>query len=189
MRHIPLVLTLIRIAASPVLVWLLVKARYREALALALVAGVTDWFDGYAARKLGVSGRIGVILDPLADKLMLVTLFCALAWLQLVPAWMFALVMGRDLVIVIGALLLRIFRSYTRFLPSTLGKVSTFFQIVLVLLVLVEAAFPYRFVRWLAVLALILSALVTALSGIDYVRRGIQMTRRRHSASAATISK
>lgn len=184
MRQIPLLLTLIRVAASPFLVWLLISQRYREALLLTLLAGVTDWFDGFAARKLGVSGKLGVVLDPLADKLMLVTLFCALAWMQLIPWWMLALVMGRDFVIVIGAVLLRIFRGYKRFLPSTLGKVSTFFQIILVLLVLLTAAFPYRFLEWLSLLALALSALFTVLSWIEYVHRGIQMTRRRYSVAS-----
>ena len=185
MRQIPFALTLIRILSSPVLVWLLITDRFREALALTLVAGVTDWFDGFAARKLGVSGPVGTILDPLADKFMLVTLFFALAWVRLLPLWMLLIVMGRDVVIVTGAILLRIFRGYRRFLPSLIGKVSTFFQIVLVLLVLTNAAYPSRFLYWLTELALALSALFTMLSWADYVRRGIQMTRRRYTPAAS----
>jgi cardiolipin synthase len=179
LRQLPNLLTLIRLFASPFLAWLLLRGRFREALGLVLVAGVTDWLDGYSARKLRISDKVGVFLDPLADKVMLVTLFVVLAAIHLISGWMLALVLGRDLVIVSGAGLLRAFRGYHRFLPSTLGKVSTFFQIVLVFLVLTRAAYPSRFLELLETLAVVLCALFTALSGADYVRRGIEMTRRR----------
>jgi cardiolipin synthase len=88
---------------------------------------------------------------------------------------MLLLALIRDLVIVIGALLLRVFRNIRKFLPSMLGKVSTFFQIMLVLMVLLDAAFPEPVFRLLRVAALILAALFTILSGLDYIRRGIAM--------------
>ena len=144
---------------------------------LALPASRIGWTD-YAARKLGVTGKLGIILDPLADKLMLVTLFFALAFARLIPVWLLILVMGRDLVIVIGALLVRTYRNIRRFPPSTLGKVSTFFQIVFVLLVLMHAAASYAFIYWLQSLALLLTTLFTTLSGIGYVRLGIRMAKR-----------
>jgi cardiolipin synthase (CMP-forming) len=178
LRQLPNLLTLIRLFASPVLAFLLFRNRFKEALAVVLVAGVTDWLDGFTARKLGINNTAGVFLDPMADKIMLVTLFVVLAAIHLISGWMLALVLGRDLVIVSGAGLLRAFRGYHRFLPSILGKVSTFFQIVLVFLVLTRAAYPYRFLLWLETLAILLCALFTALSGLDYVRRGIEMTRR-----------
>jgi cardiolipin synthase len=147
-------------------------------LVLVAIAGVTDWFDGYTARLLGVTGKLGVILDPLADKAMLVTLFLALGYLSVVPLWMLALAIGRDLVIVSGALLLRIFRNRRRFKPSTLGKISTFFQITFVLLVLIHAAAPdLRPLLWLEDLALALTGIFTAISGLDYIRIGVSMAR------------
>ena len=144
-----------------------------------LLAGLTDWFDGFAARRLGVSGKVGVVLDPLADKTLLVTLFFALAAAGLVSRWLFSLVMGRDLVIVIGAVLLRTFRGIRQFLPSALGKVSTFFQITFVLMVLLFQAFPHRLLWWVESLALILTSLFTTLSGLDYVRLGLRLARQR----------
>jgi cardiolipin synthase len=177
LRYVPNALTLVRLLASPLLVWLVLAARFRQALLLVLIAGLTDWLDGYSARKLNVSGRSGELLDPLADKTMLVALFLVLGWVGLAPVWVVALAMGRDLVIVIGALLLRLFRGYHRFRPSMLGKVSTFFQIVFVLLVLIYAALPLVWVYWLMRLALVLTAVFTAASGLDYVRRGIVMAR------------
>lgn len=175
MRQLPHLLTLLRVAAAPFLVWLLLEFRFREALATALVAGLTDWFDGFAARRLHVSGRIGVILDPLADKALLVTLFLTIGYIRLVPHWLIYLVIGRDVMIVAGALALRLLRGIRKFLPSPLGKTSTFFQILLVLLVLVHASFRYEILLWLQNIALFLCALFTALSGLDYIRKGVQM--------------
>ncbi len=160
------------------LVWLIVQSSFEAALCIVVLAGVTDWFDGYAARKLGVMGKLGTILDPMADKLMLVTLFFALAYVRLIPLWLLVLVMGRDVVIVTGALLVRIFRGIRKFTPSTIGKVSTFFQIVFVLLVLLYAAAPFGFFHLLEILALILTTLFTTLSGAGYIRLGIRMARR-----------
>jgi cardiolipin synthase len=177
LRHVPNFITILRLIAAPIAAWLLMVDRYSEALAVIIVAGLTDWFDGYAARKLNASGKTGVILDPLADKVLLVVLFIALAIVHLIPLWMLLLAIIRDLVIVIGAGLLRIFRNIRKFLPSFLGKVSTFFQIMLVLMVLLDAAFPNDFFYLLRVSALVLSALFTALSGLDYIRQGIQMAR------------
>ena len=154
------------------------RTQYRSALALVLFAGLTDWFDGFAARRLKAADKLGVVLDPLADKILLVTLFVVLGLLRLIPIWMFCLVIGRDLVIVIGALLVRLLRGVTRLIPTLLGKVSTFFQIVLVLLVLCHLAFPLKLLLWLQNIGLVLCALFTVASGFQYVHRGIQMARR-----------
>ena len=136
LRWVPDAFTVARFFASPLLAWLLLRREFRLGLALVAVAGMTDWLDGFLARKLGVTGKVGAVLDPLADKTLLVTLFLALGILRLVPMWMLGLAIGRDLIIVSGSLLLRIFRNRRRFVPTMLGKISTFFQIAFVLLVL-----------------------------------------------------
>ncbi len=177
MRWVPDALTITRFAASPVLAWMLVKGEFRIALAVVLFAGLTDWFDGYTARLLGVTGKMGALLDPLADKTLLVTLFLSLGLLRMIPLWAFALTIGRDLIIVGGSVLLRIFRNRRKFVPSIPGKISTFFQIVYVLLVLIRSAFFYQWLLWLETSALILTAIFTTISGADYIHRGIVMTR------------
>jgi cardiolipin synthase len=177
-RWVPNAFTFARFVASPLLAWLLLKHEFRLSLLLVAFAGVTDWLDGYSARKLGVIGKMGVLLDPLADKALLVTLFLALGVVRLVPLWMLGLAIGRDLVIVFGSVLLRIFRNRRRFIPTILGKISTFFQIVFVLLVLIRAAVPATtFLWWLETTALLLTAFFTFTSGLDYVAKGISMTR------------
>ncbi|MGH9622706.1 MAG: CDP-alcohol phosphatidyltransferase family protein, partial [Bryobacteraceae bacterium] len=75
MRYLPNVLTSLRFAAAPFIAWLLVVQDFRPALGVVLFAGVTDWLDGFTARRLGVTGKTGAILDPLADKSLLVLLF------------------------------------------------------------------------------------------------------------------
>ncbi len=177
LRQIPNLITSLRLICSPILVWLLIESKFKAALALVLFAGLTDWFDGFAARHVGVSGRLGTILDPLADKTMLVALFLTMGVLGLIPAWLFALVIVRDLVIVTGSALLRIFRNIRKFVPSLLGKVSTFFQIVFVLLVLLDAAFPDELLLVLKTIALVCAAVFTFVSGFGYVRLGIRLAR------------
>ncbi len=179
LRLLPHAITLLRLFAAPVIAWLIVQRRFREAVALVLLAGMTDWLDGFAARKLKISGKLGVVLDPIADKVLLVTLFFALTAVGLIQFWLFCLVMGRDLVIVTGALLLRRFRGIREFTPSMLGKESTFFQIVFVFLVLLWASLPIEFLLWLRIMAFWVTALFTAASGVDYVRLGIRLTARK----------
>lgn len=158
--------------------WLLFAGLYREALYLLLFAGASDWLDGFAARKMGTTADpLGVVLDPLADKVLMIAVFVTLGFLRLIPWWLFLSVIARDLVIVLGALLLRALRNRREFLPSILGKVSTFFQILLALLAVVYAAYPYEAVEIWKVTGVILTAIFTLLSGLDYIRQGIQMTR------------
>lgn len=177
MLRLPNLISLARLVAAPLVAWLLYGGRFRIALFVLLVAGLTDWLDGYSARKLGLTNRIGVVLDPMADKVLLVVVFVSLGFLGLIPFWLFVLVVGRDLVIVTGAILLRLLRNRREFVPSLFGKVSTFFQIVLALLAVVLAAFPFRMIEVLEITGVILAAIFTLLSGIDYVRQGIEMAR------------
>lgn len=157
--------------------WAIITGHLYLAVAVVGFAGVTDWLDGYTARVFKASGAFGLIFDPLADKILLVFLFAALTYAGLIPVWFLALAFGRDLVIVTGALLLRIYRGVRRFPPKILGKVSTFFQIVYALLSLLRAAFAVKVFLWLDLLALCLAAVFTAASGLDYVLVGIKLAK------------
>lgn len=177
MRHLPHALSLLRLVSAPFLGWLILETRFPEALALVCFAGLTDWLDGFIARRFGVTGKVGVVLDPLADKIMLVTLFFASAYVRIIPVWLLILVMVRDLVIVVGALLIRVLREVRQFLPSELGKVSTFFQIAFILAVLMRAVFSSVFLLYLEKIGLFFTTVFTVLSGIGYVRYGVHMVR------------
>lgn len=178
LRRLPNVLTFTRLLSAPVLAWLILRSRFREALMLAVVAGISDWLDGVAARRLGTSGHLGVVLDPLADKVLLVTLFFVLTAVGLIPVWLTALVFGRDVMIVVGAWLLRWLRGPRQFLPSMLGKISTFFQIMLILAVLLYAVFAGELLHVLKSAGIVVTTIFTGLSGADYVRRGWRMAAR-----------
>lgn len=175
MRWLPDAITIVRLLSAPLLAWLILQARFAEALVVIVLAGISDWLDGFAARRFGTSGQLGVVLDPLADKILLVTLFIVLTAVRLLPTWLLLLVLGRDVVIVLGALVLRLLRGPQQFLPSLLGKISTFFQIMLVLHVLLYAVFPHEVFSLLRSAAIVLTALFTGLSGVDYIKRGWQM--------------
>jgi len=132
-RFLPNLLSLARLAIAPYLFWLLWRGHFRLALAAILVAAVTDGLDGYLARRLRVSSRIGEILDPIADKVLLSGAFVAL-WLEgSVDAWLAAIIFGRDALILGAAgVALLLSKSPRRFPPSIWGKLSTIAQVALV---------------------------------------------------------
>lgn len=167
-RDLPNLITVMRLLLVAPLVWYLVMERYGAALVLAIVAGASDALDGYLAKRYGWSSRLGGILDPIADKLLLVSGFIMLGLSGLLPVWLVALVMLRDLVIVVGAALYHWLVARLEPAPSVISKINTTIQIVLLLAVLlaqVFPAFPGAMVYWL----IWLTALSTATSGLHYV--------------------
>jgi cardiolipin synthase len=169
--------------AAPVVAWLAARQRFDLVLMVLIPAALTDWLDGYAARRLGVSGELGAYLDPAADKILLVVSFVSLGFVGQIPMWLVWLVLGRDVVIVTGIVLLWWLRDRKDFPPLLSGKISTFFQIVTVLVVLLAAVFHIHSVTILRQIGIILTALFTAFSGINYVRRGIAMSSREAASS------
>src|SRR5688572_24109147 len=103
MRHIPNLLTLLRMLLTVPLAWLLRDGRFDTALIVALVAGFTDALDGFLAKRFSWQSRLGGLIDPVADKLLLVACFVGLAQVDALPWWLAAVVIGRDAVIVSGA--------------------------------------------------------------------------------------
>ena len=168
LQDLPNVITLLRILAVVPLVWLLVSDRYSAALWLAFFAGLSDAVDGYLAKRYGWVTRIGGILDPLADKFLLVSCVIVLAMKGHLPVWLLWLVLGRDLMIVGGAAAYNsLIQRVEHAEPSLLSKLNTFLQIALVLLVLVELANGWG-LAWVWPLVLI-TALTTVASGVHYV--------------------
>jgi cardiolipin synthase len=173
-----------RLLSAPLAGWLVLDHRFDLALVVTFLAAASDWLDGWAARHIDQGqSELGTVLDPIADKAFLITLFLCCGPAGLIPIWLVVLVLGRDLVIVAGSLLIVWRRGRAKFLPLPVGKVSTFFQILSVLMVLVYAvggsllagATP----QLVKNLALAQTAFFTALSGAAYVRRGIEIARGR----------
>lgn len=175
---VPNILTLFRIACVPVFAALTVGHRTRDAFIVFLVAGTTDVLDGFVARTWHQRSRAGLVLDPAADKLMMTTAFVLLSFRSLavpnaLPVWLAAVSIGRDVAIVLAALLLSRLRGVKTFPPSTLGKASTICQVLMIWLVLVANVLgveaPNLF--WVYVLSLALAVVSAADYGAKILRR------------------
>jgi len=167
-RDIPNILTILRILLVAPIVVLMLKERYATAMALFAVAGISDGLDGYLAKRNGWVTRLGSFLDPLADKILLVCCYVTLGWNGLLPVWIVALVLGRDVVISAGALAFRMLIGRFDAEPTMLSKTNTFAQIVLVLLVVFDQLFEWS-ARDLVDPMIYLVALTTLSSGVGYV--------------------
>jgi cardiolipin synthase len=177
MRHIPNALCFLRMLLVLPVAWLLVTDNYRLTLAMFAFAAATDGLDGYLAKRFGWTSELGKIIDPLADKILLVAL-------GLVPLWLAVAAVGRDVIITVGAITYKSLYGYGELQgrPTAVSKLNTLCQILYLLLVV--AARAYDFTPQIAIT--LLGALVfvtTVVSGLDYVitysRRAIEVSRRR----------
>lgn len=167
---IPNAITIGRMVMALPLLWLLMSGFYQEALWLALLAGSSDALDGFIAKRFGWRSVLGGILDPIADKLLLTVCFFGLWWSKTLPTWLVAVVLGRDVVILLGAYVWwRLIGSFKP-APSGLSKATTLAQIALIALVLAHLAGFDILQSWVPPLMLATAA-ITLVSGADYVYR------------------
>ena len=158
------------------LLWWLRQGEYRPALAIALIAGLSDGIDGWLAKRYGWRTRLGGLLDPIADKVLLDGSFVGLWLADATPLWLLLLVLGRDVVIVAGASAYHFLIGPLKGQPTQLGKFTTVAQIALVLALLCELAWPWLPANTATVAIWIVAALTLA-SGLDYVIRWSLKTR------------
>lgn len=169
---IPNFLTLLRIGAIPIFLILLTDGRYTEALLVFALAGVTDSLDGAIARLTDTRTTLGSYIDPLADKMLLVSSFLILTFLGFIPHWLAILVISRDVIILIGFLVLFMItgRSIT-IRPTFIGKACTFFQLLTVTQTLVALHDPAWRLPLVWYSTLVLTGAATAISGLQYLVR------------------
>jgi cardiolipin synthase len=139
-HHLPNLITLSRVALVPVLILLLHERRYGAALAVFVVAGVSDALDGFLAKRWQVQSQFGAVLDPVADKLLLVTAYVMLTFSGHLPFWLTLTVVSRDVLIVGGYLLYTSHAGPVHMRPSVLSKLNTLLQLALVALLLAKQA-------------------------------------------------
>ncbi len=183
-RHIPNALTVLRLLLVPPIAWAILHGEYRVAFWLFFLAGFSDGLDGFLARWFGWQSRLGALLDPIADKSLMIVAFYCISWQGLIPWWLFAAVLARDLVILGGALAYQFVTRALRMEPLLVGKLNTLLQILLVLAVLTHVAYgvlPPPLLRIL-VLAMLASTLV---SGVTYVWVWSRKAVAHHRRSAA----
>lgn len=182
-RHLPNLITVLRIVLVCPLFWLICEGRHGAALVVALVAGISDALDGFIAKRYGWQSRLGGMLDPIADKLLLVASFVALVLIGSLPLWLLLIVIGRDVVIVCGAIAYHYLIGTFAAAPSRLSKLTTLVQILCVLMELLRLSFmPDLAGRDVIHVA---TAALTVLSGLHYVlawsARARQTLRRREN--------
>ncbi len=142
LKQLPNMLTTLRLLLALPICWLLVQQNFAAVLWLAFFAGLSDGIDGWLARLLNAHSRYGEIVDPLADKALLTGAFLSLAVIGLIPIWLAIIVLLRDLIIIVGALLYHWNFGRYDMAPSFWGKLSTLFQIVFTLLVIAQQVWP-----------------------------------------------
>jgi len=168
---VPNLLTLSRILLTPLLIWFLVERKLNQALVVFFIAGITDGLDGLIARLYHQKSRLGAILDPLADKLLLVSSLLILGRIGLIPAWLVVVAVARDVVIVTGTTVLLVLRYQVKIRPTFLGKLTTLMQLLAVLLALSSSLVMVA--AWIHSLVFAVTAVICVASGLQYVRKGI----------------
>ncbi len=175
---VPNMLTVLRMVLIPVFVTMLFYQRFVVALAVFVCAGLTDGLDGLLARRFNQRSQLGTVLDPIADKLMMVTAFIVLSMRGIfpspvpshlpVPFWVTVTVISRDVFIIVGAAAINIMTGFRGFRPSWLGKVNTTVQIGAIAAIMFAASVPYYTGYYLpTVYATVF--ILAILSGLHYI--------------------
>ncbi|MGB7024361.1 MAG: CDP-alcohol phosphatidyltransferase family protein [Candidatus Acidiferrales bacterium] len=165
---VPNQLTFLRLGFLPFFIIAIRYNRYDWALALLIVAGLSDGLDGLLARKLNQKTQLGSFLDPIADKLLLSSSYFMLALKGKIAWWLAILVLGRDVLILVACAVILLVVGYMTFPPSIFGKLNTTFQVLLVLVVILSALVQHPALQVSRVLLIYLVAAFTIISGFHY---------------------
>ncbi len=168
------IITVGRVLLVPIIIWALLAEQPIFAFVAFVIAGLSDAVDGIVARALDQQSEFGTILDPIADKLMLVSVFIVLAYLGHLPLWLTILVVSRDLIIVFGVMLAFVLEKDVKIKPLWVSKVNTLLQIVLAALVLGVLGFEYPLPTTQTTLEYV-TGLLTAASAMAYIVQGLAL--------------
>jgi len=181
---VPNQITFLRLGFLPFFLILIAYDRYRWALLVLVVAGLSDGIDGLLARKLNQRSALGAYLDPIADKLLLSSSFIILAFEKQLAWWLTILVLSRDVLILIVAVVILLVSGYRPFPPSIYGKLTTAAEIILVFLVVLGAAYPNYHVAFLNSVLIYAVTTLSIVSGFHY-----SFTTARHLSSSTPEAK
>ncbi|MDC0586778.1 CDP-alcohol phosphatidyltransferase family protein [Gammaproteobacteria bacterium] len=166
LSFIPNFICIVRIMLIIPIVFLLWNQDYLLSLLLIAIAGLSDFLDGFLAKRNNWRSELGAMLDPTADKLLLVSLFITLYKMNLIPYWLTVSVIMRDAMIIFGLSLYRYFIGKPKLVPSQISKVNTFIQIIFVLLVIAGEIFEILFIPTVIFGSTVF--VTSILSGLDY---------------------
>jgi cardiolipin synthase (CMP-forming) len=168
-KHLPNLLTGLRLASAPAVALLLIGGNDRAALGIFALAGLSDAADGFLAKRFGFATRFGRYLDPAADKLLMLASFLTLTMLGIAPLWLTAIVIGRDLAIILGVIVIVLLELPIPVSPLFVGKVSTACQIGYVAFALVLLSAGLDWPIWLHGAAIV-TAVATIVSWLGYAQ-------------------
>jgi cardiolipin synthase len=166
--NLPNLITLGRLIASPLAVYLILNSIWAPAFWVFVLAGLSDAVDGFIAKRFGAQTFVGGYLDPLADKTLLVSVFVVMGYMGHLPAWLVILVVFRDVLIIGGALLVHTLTGSLRMQPLMVSKLNTVMQFILPAYVLAQLGLGAN-EHWVSVALTVLVAITTTWSGAAYV--------------------
>jgi len=188
LSSLPNLICVLRMLLAVPVVWTLVHDLFGWTLLLFVIAAISDGLDGYLAKRFGWTSATGKVLDPVADKLLLVSVFVTLTLLGLVPVWLTATVAFRDVLIGTGAAVYKWLFGPIDGRPTWPSKLNTLVQICYVIVVVASAAAPVVPGSWVIAFGAT-TFVTTVVSGADYtmtyIRRAIEVSRTRRPASAS----
>ena len=157
----------------PLFVIFIINKHFGWALVTFVIAGITDGIDGLIARITRQRTELGAYLDPIADKLLLFSAFITLAIIEVIPSWLVVIVITRDVIILVGFLVMLLTNYHPKINPSFLSKMTTAFQILTVVLVLFTGYYPVF--KQISMIAIYGTAVMTVLSGAHYIYIGTRI--------------
>jgi cardiolipin synthase len=187
LRQIPNIISSLRILLVIPIAFALLRGDLITTLALFFAAAVSDAADGFLAKRFGWRTTLGGILDPAADKLLLATVFIVLAVLHLVPGWLMAAAVARDVIIVLGAIAYRVCIGPVTAAPSMVSKLNTLAQALYILSVIGRAQFTVP-PAWVVLALGALTFVTIVVSGLDYVLRYAQAALHEANSRSAGLS-
>jgi cardiolipin synthase len=171
--NLPNILTLTRVLMIPFFVIFIINKHFGWALITFMIAGITDGVDGLIARITHQRTELGAYLDPIADKLLLFAAFITLAIIEVIPSWLVVIVITRDVIILVGFLVMLLTNYHPKINPSLLSKMTTVFQILTIVLVLFMGYYPAF--KQISMIAIYGTAVMTVLSGAHYIYIGTRI--------------
>lgn len=174
-------ISIARVILIPFFIAAIAYSRMDIALLFFIVAIISDGVDGFIARTQNQKTKLGTILDPVADKLLLISAFVCLSLAKSVPPelalppYVPIIVISRDVIIVIGSVMIHVITGDVKVTPSSVGKITTFFQMMTIVSVLV--GFKFSYIVWN------IAIILTIISGIDYIVKGSRLLSENHPVS------
>jgi cardiolipin synthase len=170
---IPNLITLGRILLVPIVVWAIASGRMQLAFLLFLAAAISDGVDGFLAKRFGMKTELGAYLDPLADKILIVSIYVTLGITGVIPLWVVILVVSRDFMIVGAIILSWVVNMPVQIKPHTVSKLNTAAQIIYACLVLASHGFQFD-IELLLTLVMALVAILTTVSVVLYLAQWVR---------------